>query len=258
MNTPSRLRTREHNRARHQRGSPSIRLIADLVGLHFAHDPRGDRRGAPNSRDSTTKHTGLPGLQRSRSHLIVAVGEDLGLQRRSTIGRTPSQALAWARRASEDACHGYGGRIGRARWCWPAARGELPAGLDRRAGGFDVDRHATRKVPGPGSTARSRVGRSRSPNWPCALPCRLPFSSSLMASRSLRTTPNPRLSIYPPGYGAKTPMARLERSSFARVSHTSVASAACTCRPRVPAHPPRSARVIRTAMLVGVGLAVAG
>jgi hypothetical protein len=37
--------------------------------------------------------------------------------------------------------------------------GELSAGLDRRAGGLDVDRHPTRTVPGPGSTARSRLDR---------------------------------------------------------------------------------------------------
>jgi hypothetical protein len=50
-----------------------MRLIADMVALHFAHDPRGDRRGAPNSRDSTTKHTGPQGLQRSYAFAVVAV-----------------------------------------------------------------------------------------------------------------------------------------------------------------------------------------
>jgi hypothetical protein len=51
-----------------------MRRIADMIGLHFAHDPRGDRRGAPNSRDSTTKHTGLQGLRRSCAFAVVAVG----------------------------------------------------------------------------------------------------------------------------------------------------------------------------------------
>jgi hypothetical protein len=36
--------------------------------------PQGDRRGAPNSRDSTTKHTGLPELRRSCAFAVVAVG----------------------------------------------------------------------------------------------------------------------------------------------------------------------------------------
>jgi hypothetical protein len=75
----------EHKPARHQRGSPSIRLIADMVGLHFAHDPRGDRRGAPNSRDSTTKHTGLQGLRRPCAFAVTAVG----CKRQETAGCGP-------------------------------------------------------------------------------------------------------------------------------------------------------------------------
>jgi hypothetical protein len=36
--------------------------------------PQGDRRGAPDSRDSTTKHTGLQGLPCSCGFAVVAVG----------------------------------------------------------------------------------------------------------------------------------------------------------------------------------------
>ena len=36
--------------------------------------PQGDPRGAPDSRDSTTKHTGLPELRRPFGFAVVAVG----------------------------------------------------------------------------------------------------------------------------------------------------------------------------------------
>jgi hypothetical protein len=73
------------------------RLIAD-ISLGPRSRSQGDRRGAPNSRDSTTKHTGLKGLPRSCAFAVVAVGH-----KRQQTACSVSVSVSWPRSARASA-----------------------------------------------------------------------------------------------------------------------------------------------------------
>jgi hypothetical protein len=62
----------------HKPGPTPARLTEPAPGRRYGRAAlrsraQGDRRGAPSSRDSTTKHTGLQGLRRSCAFAVVAL-----------------------------------------------------------------------------------------------------------------------------------------------------------------------------------------
>jgi hypothetical protein len=65
--------------AEHKPGPTPARLTEHAADRRYGRTalrsrPQGDRRGAPDSRDSTTDNTGLQGLRRSCAFAVVAVG----------------------------------------------------------------------------------------------------------------------------------------------------------------------------------------